>query len=270
MDRRHPCRPPGIQGVPCIKPLPSVGRGFGNPTGGPGSSPWSNGNPAAAQPAATPAPCAELADLFTECFALCDGLIDVANQITVCGWSYNDQASPSGSILFVPGSMNPAADPSDATNVMKSIPTLIPTIFGVTAQWLFRESDDPSSASYVLLFTNDGNTEQLYIQIEAGGGFALEIGPVLAQVTFAGNWVSKPGALRKFSVVVDAVGGARVFVDDVEVPLGVFGTTSGRAGFQGNSAFVRLENNGPAPITFKMEKIFLANGAKGTTNFCCS
>ena len=202
----------------------------------------------------------------------CDGTLDPAHLSPVCGWSYNDQAAPQGSIVFVPGSMIPQApDVLNSPYVMKTVPAPIPTVKGITAQWLFRESTEAGATpTYIFLFTNDGNTEQMYVQLDQNMDLVLEIGPTLAQNIFSTHLNSKPGDLRKLSVVVDSVGIARVFFDDVEFPVTPDGTTSARAGFHGNSSFVLLQNPSGPPISFKLEKIFLSTGTKGTVNFCCS
>lgn len=162
-----------------------------------------------------------------------------------------------------------SADNTEAPYVKKTVSAAISSIFGTTAQFLFFQAGDFGSADYVFLFTNQGNTEQLYIQVEAGGTLTIEVGPTNAQNFYSGAWSSKPGVLRKFSITVDALGVPRLFIDGEETPLILFSNSGGRAGFQGNSVFALFNNDIVTPLSFVVKKIFLATGVKPNVDFCC-
>jgi hypothetical protein len=238
----------------------------GNPTGGPASSPWANGNPSPAPAPPPPSPCLS-ADLFSECFGACSGVITPGSPGPVCGYTYTSQATPVGQITFTPGLLTMSAPPSMVPIIFKTVPKTIPSLFGVTAQWIFQEVA-AGAADYIFLFTNHDNSQQLYVQLGTAGDITVEVGPTNNQAFYSGTWTPN-GGLRKLSIVVSASGVPTAFMDGVSLPLTLFSSAGGRQGFENNAAFVELENADIVDMSFSVQKIFLASGNQPNVSFCC-
>lgn len=244
-----------------------------NPTAGPASAPWSNGrggNSPSSQPAAgvspTPPPSC-LADLYNDCFGLCNGVSDLGDPGPICNWLFSAAAGASGgSATFTSGAVTlNCPSETEIPAISRTLPAPIPSVFDLTLQWFFTKLDN--NATQQMDLTSQDGSEEIYIQIQPDGLLIVLVGNVNAQDRYNGTWPAANGA-HKLVLFVDGAGVPSLTIDGVAIPL-TFDSTSTGGGFDNNSMTFVLVPFLNQPCAFSVQKIFVATGDKRAIDFCC-
>lgn len=245
------------------------------PFGGPASGLWPlGGNVGRAQaptPAPTPAPPCLAADVLSECFAACTGLIPPGS---VCGWSFDQSFGPKGgTVSFVPGtmSMNMIVG-NNAPGAKKSIP--LSSVNNKTLQFNFTEYPSPTGAGdsfYEVYLVAAGFSDAVLVRFIDDGTIFVIAGPVPTAGVYGGTWTPNNGA-HAVHLTVDGTATPTLFLDGAAVPLTFFGNFGIFLGTMPAGVVTFFSGAGLSTgISSTYSNVFLASGNfPAPTVFCCS
>lgn len=277
---RRVCPPPLIRSPKtgkCVPPPRFLG---GSPFGGPATSPFGFGNagvqsqPSAA-PTPTPTPTCTDASIFSDCFALCAGMIDEGSPGPVCGWTFIEPFGPTGGqFAFTPGIMSmDTFDADDFPIAAKPLSAPLASVFGISGQFSFTEYPTPPNAltTYQLLLNNTGLTESFNIVLFGDGNLVFQLGDPTNSPTYTGTWAPVAGADHTVYFAIDGVGVPTLIIDGVAIPLIFLANVPSFATLF--PAGVVTYGGGAADITpasSPVRNIFITAGVTAPeTVFCC-
>ena len=244
-------------------------RGFPAPFGGPASGLWPSGS-GSAPPSMPPPPLPCLnADILTDLFAACSGVISSGSPGPICGWTYFVSFGVSSTITFSPGSMRFDCPTSNETPAA-SKPISMSGVNNRTVEFTFHEFDDLSpSTIYVVNILDAANVNVISIELGGNGAVDVGVGPQSNVPFYEGFWTPNKGR-HVVHVTVDNAGIPRVWIDGQEIHMALvtFGPLSGYPADSVVALFADLTNDS-VPRTAVLESLFIASGQIPPTRTFC-
>src|SRR6185369_7283680 len=171
-----------------------------------------------------------LADLFSDRFDACTGMIDGSSPGPVCGWTFITPFGPlGGEFNFTPGSMSMDTDTdTEYAIAWKTLPAAFASFFDISGQFTFTEylSTPNGFTTYQIVANNVDISESLSVSFFGDGSLGILVGDSTLTPFYVGTWTPTPGATHTVSFSIDALGIPTLYVDGVEISLTLFGSVS--------------------------------------------
>lgn len=213
-----------------------------------------------------PPPCVT-ADVFSDCFAGCVGVIPADG--TVCGWTYDGNAGQN--VSFTPGQMSLNTVASNRrSGAQKTLLSSLVSIFNTTEQFTFTEFPTALGAGsfYELYVTNFDSSEALYFYADDTGFVSVHVGLTAGAPFRSGAWTPTNGT-HKVHIIIDALGVPLLFIDGIAIPLTVGGTFAFAGGIPGDTARLVVDDASGASSATVASVFMTAGNLPDPTVFCC-
>lgn len=210
------------------------------------------------------------ADILSDCFAACTGLIPPGS---VCGWSFEQSFGPKGgTVSFVPGTMSfNMTAVNNTPGAKKSIS--LGSVNSKTFQFKFTEYPTPTGAGdsfYDAFVVTAGFAEGILVRLVDDGSVFVGAGPLAAAGLYTGSWTPNNGT-HTIHLTVDGASVPTLYIDGAAVSLAFLVTAPLFIGTMPANVVTFFSGAGLSfPFSSTVSNVFLASGIyPPTTEFCC-